>query len=355
MIHLTCRECGQQFDSTARAARWCPACRDAKCARICAGCGESFIVTHPASRVRFHSLSCATAAAHARGVPLGRKRTLPDAVCEYCGETFYPLTRLKRNRFCRREHADAWQRQKHAAPHACQWPDCPRRGDLLTGYGSDPSKPRKYHPECYRAWQHAGGGAKRKRTGQELVCSRCHTGRGYRYPSELRHRRDYHTGLCQKCWKAQRTAARVTVTCAWCAKNRLPGARFTLPPHRITRHVTHHFHNVSERARYYGEMVRKYHPCPQCGGRVERPDHTYCTRACLYAARAGKPRRGPSKAEGDVLEAYRQGVRGVRPLAKAAGVSTTTVLKLKREGKLIEPSTAAERAQASTSRIPVAS
>jgi len=262
------------------------------------------------------------------------------------------------------------------------------------GYRSPSQVNQKYCLACgLKAGGIAGGiagghsHATHKKQGEDRPCSVCGTLR-YFLRSELKkHEHEGSPFYCSRdCWHADRRGERFgkkVVRCTCCGqerayyKHRLPrrvdratmtwlcpkcrvpvtGYQQRTCEHcgigfrariRVAKPEASRFHSLACRTAHYMEARRRRGPCAQCGGPIKRRGQAskYCSWECTKASKQGRPNPHwrPSRAEQRVLEQWTAGVRGVRPLARAARVADTTVRNMKAAGKLVESAAAARSA-----------
>ena len=142
--------------------------------------------------------------------------------------------------------------------------------------------------------------------------------------------------LCRTCWRAAVARSRVRAVCPWC---QIEAARGDRGPSEVTKVITRsrwrasrlHFCSRSHERRYFNERQGR---CAGCGrpftihpGGRER----FHDRSCYAAWKAAN-----SEAALRLRAAWNEGVRGVRPLARAAEVSTHTVTRFMERESLAE-------------------
>ncbi len=138
--------------------------------------------------------------------------------------------------------------------------------------------------------------------------------------------------LCGPCWREKTRVPRVKALCPWC---QIEVARGTRNPVDIGvqlmrrteyRASNLHFCGHPHERLYFNERAR---PCPTCGKRRrKKKGQKYCNRQCYLTWLTTHPVAARSRAElsdARVRAAWEAGVRGIRPLARQARVSTDTV------------------------------
>lgn len=176
--------------------------------------------------------------------------------------------------------------------------------------------------------------ARHERATVPIRCTACGEQRDYRpamIPVSVD--RATMTWVCVRC-RPHKSAIRL-LTCAHCEQ---PFRRRV----KLGEAERLHFCRMAHLLEYHRERRRTV-VCQVCGKTtVRRHGGLYCGSKCYGVSLQGQPRpeRGPSTAEMRVIRKWEEGIRGIRHLAAATGVSTTTVLKLKQAGKLVEPTAA---------------
>lgn len=173
--------------------------------------------------------------------------------------------------------------------------------------------------------------ARHERATVQVRCTACGEQRDYRpamIPGSVD--RATMTWVCTRC-RPHKSAMRL-LTCAHCKQ---PFQRRI----KLGRAEGLHFCGMAHFLEYHRER-RQMVACRACGKTTRRRQGGFfCDSKCYgtWLAKQTRPERAPSAAEARVIQKWKSGIRGVRHLALAAGVSTTTVLKLRHAGKLVEP------------------
>lgn len=269
--------------------------------------------------------------------------------------------------------------------------DCERCGALI-GYRSPSQLKQKVCSICAPSERRASLLARaatvaRQRTpgprscGGERGCARpgC-VGTRYLTPSVLREREGKPVYCTRACWMAVRRMTRVPVRCTLCGDVRayhranvprsadLTTGTWLCPDCRPRRtvwalHTCAHAgcgvevrlrvrvdreqrvplpHYCRQHRTAYFTALRRARLCKRlgCGTLItRRKGGPYCSVACATAvtSQTRKGRTYKSEAERLIAAKYDEGIRGVRPLAKAAGVCENTVRRVIRAGSLVAP------------------
>jgi len=385
-VQISCPQCHTEFTRTRRQLVFCsPACWQVAHTRTCQHCGQPFKLKYLKDDQKYCKGECHLAANLAAMVAAtvamrqAKGRTL--APCGWGDKCLFPgvpvsVTKSKAHK--NKHHPECWEargnhaggrtgtgngkvlwcqecgreigyrppsglRQKlcsechrgrrggvHSRVKSGEQRPCPICGTLvyLTQGQIKANKPGCCSPKCGGAWR------RRKRSqSQDLTCQACGTIK--RFPATHLPRaiaRGSTVWTCAACRQPQ--TAYQERTCEHCQKSFR--ARI-----RVAKPEASRFCSLACRHDHYKEVRRRRGPCAQCGGPIKRRGQAnkYCSRRCTGAAKMGRPNRHrqPSPAELSVLEQWAAGVRGVRPLATAAGVSKSTVQDIYSRGRLVEP------------------
>lgn len=382
---ISCPQCHTEFTWTRHNPKFCSdECHKAARTRTCKYCGKPFTVRYLTKKTEAHR-ECHLAAKLPEIVAALRTRRAAGRVTAPCGwgdKCLFPgvpvsVTKSKADRH--KHHPECWEARgryaggttgkgrgkvlwcqkcgceigyrtpsglgqklcrecasvssgTHSRVKSGEWHPCPVCGTqtYLKRSQMEAGKPGCCSPTCGYAWRRAHSGTK------ALTCQGC--GVVKRFPATHLPRsitRGGATWTCAAC--RQPKTGYQERTCEHCQKSFR--ARIRLAKPEASR-----FCSLACRHDHYKEVRRRRGPCAQCGGPIKRrgANGKHCSWACEVAARQGKPhpRWRPSPAEVRVLEQWTAGVRGVRPLARAAGVADTTVRNMKAAGKLVESAAA---------------
>lgn len=277
----------------------------------------------------YHKPDCLREFWNQGGASKGKGQRRPqDAqhMCETCGKVrTYWVIAARRPRNCRTCARKLKRSRVRAATveRRCGYSQC---GKLLHVSAYDARTRETSH--CSRAHYQA---ARHERATVQVRCTACGEQRDYRLlmiPGSVD--QVTMTWVCTRC-RPHKSAMRL-LTCAHCEQPfqrriKLGGAEGL------------HFCGMGHFLEYHRER-RRMVVCRACGNTTRRRQGGFfCDSTCygVWLAKQSRPERAPSAAEARVIQKWKSGIRGVRHLALAAGVSTTTVLKLRQTGKLVEP------------------
>lgn len=381
----SCRHCGASFAPNAHRRDYCSeTCAKAAPERTCQQCGKAFSVKAPAQRGLYCSNVCRGKAIHGRAI-LGaaaarRARGRLEVPCAFaaCPSPDALLSVHRSRSGARHYHPECWQayRQSGALRQKGSILTCQTCGGEI-GYRMPSEQQQKYCIACWITMRKGKRGPRvqaprlmrecpfchavvsclpsmaartatsfcsaehyyawrRMQHRTQVRCLRCGKERHY-FPSALPLgvNRSTMTWTCLDC-RSRKTTMRAC-TCQYCGKGFSARITFSAPSNR-------RFCTLACRQEHYRRRRRDRPGCQRCGQLIQRRGQhlRFCNWQCYTDAKQGRPNPHwhPSQAEQRVLEQWAAGVRGVRPLARAAWVSGNTVLKLKRAGRLVEPAAA---------------
>jgi len=382
-VERPCQRCGTLFSPKGNAKYCSEACSAAARQRTCGSCGKTFHVRQDNQVGHYCSRQCILNDVRALGIEAAEKvrhqqgRIEVPCVCPDCPR-LHVLISVQRNRAIYAHHSECEDRYRALVASKRGYA---RRGAVLTcerckreiGYRKPSRLDQKLcracatqqtrgtaHPntrrgemrvcalpECSNVFYAKAARIKHSKTGR-LFCCPEHAHAGARTAVSVR---------CRACNAERRyepsklpvdvDRSTMTWTCPTCRPHKSGMVSFTcLHCDKAYRRRTYfgahetreHFCSAACRRLYHREVRRRATPCRRCGSVIERrgKGNVYCSWDCYIAAKTGRPNRHyrPSKAELRVIEKWRAGVRGVRPLARASEASVNTVQKLMRTGKI---------------------
>jgi len=330
----SCRRCQRPYTSTRQGQRYCLDCAATAYDRVCAipACGKHFRVHSPSQAGIYCSMQCVGEA----------KRSEVEVTCAVCSASFHePRWKADHNKhfFCSREHRLEWGR-RDVVEVVC------RACDETRHYS--PAHVPASADRASLTWTCKACRRQARIAVNTYTCEFCHEGFTRLYPQSDQSAPRFCSRDHYFAWKREHSTSFTSVVCAYCLRLELQAkdvnnkeayerAFFTMRRHRLNTPAKHRFCNRAHRALYYQPFTVHARRCAHCDEIIKRRGETkYCKWACYVAARRGQPRptRLTVDAERRIHAAREDGVRGIRPLARASGASVNTVKKLIKAGTI---------------------